>query len=81
MGRERQSEWEKRVAGWRESGLTVKAFAEEAGVNRNTLTHWAWQVRRKGGRSKISPEHLAEAKRRQRQPGETSSAGWCSIQK
>jgi transposase-like protein len=44
MAREPREVWEKRVARWRESGLTAKEFAGEVGVNANTLAHWAWRL-------------------------------------
>lgn len=44
MAREPREVWEKRVARWRESGLTAKEFALELGVNANTLGHWAWRL-------------------------------------
>ena len=43
-GREGREVWSKRVARWRESELTAKEFAAETGVNRHTLTHWAWRL-------------------------------------
>src|SRR5262249_27057562 len=36
--------WEKRIERWRESGLTAKEFAGEAGVNAGTLTHWKYRL-------------------------------------
>jgi len=43
-GREGREVWSKRVARWRESGLTAKEFAGETGVNAHTLAHWAWRL-------------------------------------
>jgi transposase-like protein len=43
-GREGREVWAKRVARWRESGLTAKEFAADMGVNAHTLSHWAWQL-------------------------------------
>jgi hypothetical protein len=48
MAREPREVWEKRVARWRESGLTAKEFAGEVGVNANTLAHWAWRLDQAG---------------------------------
>ena len=45
MGTSRR-EWASRVRQWRRSGLTAREFAETLGINRNTLTHWAWRLDR-----------------------------------
>src|SRR5215208_7163760 len=45
MGRDAREVWEKRVARWRESGLTAKEFAAEVGVNAQTLGYWGWRLR------------------------------------
>ena len=42
--REGRDVWAKRVARWRESGLTAKEFAAETGMNVHTLAHWAWKL-------------------------------------
>ena len=42
----RRAEWAERVRQWRRSGLTAQAFARVAGVNANSLTHWAWRLGR-----------------------------------
>ncbi len=47
--RTRREEWARRVRRWRRSGLTARDFADSIGVNRNTLTYWAWRL--EGGRS------------------------------
>ena len=44
MGRANAQEWAKRVALWRESGLTAKEYAAAAGLNAGTLCHWAWKL-------------------------------------
>jgi hypothetical protein len=68
MAREPREVWEKRVARWRESGLTAKEFALELGVNANTLGHWAWRLGQgeadrttepKRARPKASPPSVA----------------------
>lgn len=46
MGTSRR-EWARRVRQWHRSGLTARKFAETLGINRNTLTHWAWRLDRK----------------------------------
>lgn len=41
-----RAEWAEVVAKWRASGLTSREFAAQAGVNANSLSHWAWQLNR-----------------------------------
>jgi transposase-like protein len=45
MGRESREIWAKRVERWRDSGLSVKEFARELGVNHNTLAGWRYRLR------------------------------------
>lgn len=45
MGRESREVWAKRVERWRDSGLSVREFAREVGVNANTLSGWRWRLR------------------------------------
>ena len=45
MSRTSRAEWAKRVERWRDSGLTAKEFAAEAGVNASTLAYWSWRLR------------------------------------
>ena len=40
----RREEWAQRVAAWRRSGQTAKAYASSIGVKAETLTHWAWRL-------------------------------------
>ena len=50
----RRAQWAERVRQWRQSGLTAREFAERAGLNVGTLSHWAWRLgrtRRSDGRS------------------------------
>ena len=59
MGTSR-TQWASRVRQWRRSGLTAREFADSLGINRNTLTHWAWRLDREpgpatGGRPRRSP--------------------------
>ncbi len=49
MARETREVWVKRVARWRDSGLTLKEFAAEVGVNANTLAGWRWRLRAADG--------------------------------
>jgi hypothetical protein len=44
MTREGREVWAKRVERWRDSGLTLKEFAAEIGVNANTLAGWRWRL-------------------------------------
>lgn len=44
MTREGRDVWAKRVERWRDSGLTLKEFAAEIGVNANTLAGWRWRL-------------------------------------
>jgi transposase-like protein len=50
MARETRETWVKRVERWRDSGLTLKEFAAEIGVNANTLAGWRWRLRSDGRR-------------------------------
>jgi hypothetical protein len=44
MKREGREVWEQRVRRLEESGLTMKEFAEELGVNVHTLNGWKWKL-------------------------------------
>jgi transposase len=47
--------WAGLVRRWRRSGQTAREFAESAGVNAGTLSHWAWRLSREtGGRKRRS---------------------------
>ncbi len=46
--RSKRAQWEKRVAGWRRSGLTAEQYAESTGLNVGTLRHWSWRLKRDG---------------------------------
>jgi hypothetical protein len=46
MGRDGREVWAKRVARWRESGLSAREFASETGINASSLSHWAWKLAR-----------------------------------
>jgi DNA-binding transcriptional regulator YiaG len=41
-----RARWERLVGRWRRSGLTSREFAARVGVNRGTLTYWAWRLKR-----------------------------------
>jgi hypothetical protein len=47
-----REEWAKRVARWRDSGLTTAEFAAELGINPKTLTYWAWTLKREASGKK-----------------------------
>lgn len=36
--------WAKRVERWKDSGLTAKEFAAEAGLNPRSLSWWRWRL-------------------------------------
>jgi transposase len=42
-GRQR---WTERVEQWKQSGLTAREFAEQAGLNAGTLSYWKWRLSR-----------------------------------
>lgn len=44
MSRTAAEQWAKRVERWKDSGLTAKEFAAEAGLNASTLTYWRWKL-------------------------------------
>jgi hypothetical protein len=44
MRQERREVWVKRIEQWKDSRLTAKEFAAQAGVNLNTLQSWKWRL-------------------------------------
>src|SRR5216684_1290309 len=54
MRQERREVWVKRIEQWKESGLTAKEFAAQAGVNLNTLQSWKWRLTADARRSAAS---------------------------
>ena len=44
MARATREEWTKRVARWRDSGLTAREYATEIGVNVHTQQQWGWRL-------------------------------------
>jgi len=44
-----RDEWAKRVARWKDSGLTAKEFATELGINPRSLVFWKWQLGKGSG--------------------------------
>ena len=49
MERESREVWAKRVERLADSGLTLREFAAEIGVNANTLAGWRWRIHRAKG--------------------------------
>ena len=48
--------WVKRIERWRDSGLRLKEFAAEIGVNANTLAGWRWRLGAEGsGKARGTP--------------------------
>jgi transposase len=44
MGRTSREIWAKRVARWKDSGLTATAFATQVGISANSLSWWKWRL-------------------------------------
>lgn len=44
MDRASRETWAKRVERWRDSGLTAKEYAAEAGINAHSLSWWKWRL-------------------------------------
>ena len=49
----------KRVERWRDSGLSAKEFAEQAGVDSDRLRHWKWRLAKESADSKPAPVESA----------------------
>jgi hypothetical protein len=62
MAREGREVWSKRVARWRDSGLSAKEFAAETGIRSATLSHWAWKL------GSVTATETAERKASRRVP-------------
>ena len=39
-----REEWSKRIERWKDSGLSAKDFANEAGISARSLSWWRWQL-------------------------------------
>jgi len=50
-----RDEWRKRVARWRDSGLTAAEFATETGINARTLTFWSCVLGKETRSSETAP--------------------------
>lgn len=42
--RRSRAEWARDVRNWRESGLTARAYGQEAGVSPSQLSWWKWKL-------------------------------------
>jgi transposase len=62
-----RAKWSQVVSRWRRSGLTAGEFAAKAGVNANTLSYWAWQLKR--GREGSQDKGKGPVKRRRDEGG------------
>lgn len=51
--------WAKRVERLADSGLTLKEFATEIGVNANTLAGWRWRIQNKAKRVAVGARSSA----------------------
>jgi hypothetical protein len=70
MKRDGRDVWAKRVARWRDSGLSGRAFATEMGINAGTLSYWAWKLRKELGDNAAVALPIE---------GRQSAAGWVEI--
>jgi transposase len=68
MERESRETWAKRIERWKDSGLTAKEYATEAGVNAHSLTWWKWRL-------STPPKTKAESRPRRVARGASSQAG------
>ena len=69
-----REEWAKRVARWRDSGLTTAEFATELGINPKTLTYWAWTLKREAnGKKRVWPSKKPTAARPTVRAGATTT--------
>jgi transposase len=74
MARATAEEWAKRVARWRDSGLTAKEFAAETGVNAGTLSSWAWRLRKETSSGAASTKDRPGSFRGRRPLGQPDAA-------
>jgi transposase-like protein len=61
MTREGREVWAKRVERWRDSGLTLREFAAEIGVNANTLAGWRWRLSSRAAAAPAASERRGPA--------------------
>ena len=61
-------EWGKRVARWRDSGLSARQFAQELGINHHSLTTWATRLKQGYDRKQEAAQARERRSRRKTQP-------------
>ncbi len=61
MERKSREVWTKRVERWQDSGLSVKEFAREVGVNPHTLAGWRWRLKATASAPAKASELCAQA--------------------
>lgn len=64
MAQDSRALWAKRVERWKDSGLTLKEFATEIGVNPNTLSHWSWRLGKESRSASSKKPSRSSAKRK-----------------
>ncbi len=57
--RTRREEWRKRVARWKDSGLTAQEYASEAGLNPRTLAWWKSALEREAREASARPSRAS----------------------
>ena len=60
-----RTRWTERVEQWRQSGLTAREYAAQAGLNAGTLCYWKWRLARD---ARMPPTAAAKRRRRSRKP-------------
>jgi transposase len=60
-----RARWTERVEQWKQSGLTAREYAAQAGLNAGTLCYWKWRLSRDARMKQTSP---SPRKRRGRPP-------------
>lgn len=71
-----RSRWAELVRRWRRSGQTAREFAESAGINAGTLSHWAWRLRRK---ERERDEGAVKRRRRRRSSAARRERGFVEL--
>jgi hypothetical protein len=69
MARATRDEWQRRVARWRDSGLTAKEFAAREGLKTATLSFWRWKLSASPGGASGSAKGSTRRRKRRRQAG------------
>ncbi len=60
-----RARWTERVEQWKQSGLTAREYAAQAGLNAGTLCYWKWRLSRD---ARTQTTSTATRRRRSRQP-------------